>query len=131
MYYIGIQSAVIINDSMEFQLLPLSQGYPSVRDFAPPSGEEPSLTEGRIFSLEILYPDQQKISSESLTEGQNDHFHLFFYLGGAIPDGGAKCCSLQLAYIQSVQWLLTIPNGHVAPALGIVMMFHIYLMSKL
>ena len=79
MYYIGIQSAVIINDSMEFQLLPLSQGDTSVRDFAPPSGEEPSLTEGQIFSLEILYPDQQKISSESLTEGQNDHFHLFFY----------------------------------------------------
>ena len=26
----------------------------------------------------ILYPDQQKTSSESLTEGQNDHFHLFF-----------------------------------------------------
>ena len=25
--------------------------------------------------------------------------------------GEAKCCSLQLAYIQSVQWLLTIPNG--------------------
>ena len=78
MYYIGIQSTVIINDSMEFQLLPLSKGDTSVRDFAPPSGEEPSLTEGRIFSLEILYPDQQKISSESLTEGQNDHFHLFF-----------------------------------------------------
>ena len=69
---------VMVNTCKEFQLLPLSQGYPSVRDFAPPSGEEPSLTEGRIFSLEILYPDQQKISSESLTEGQNDHFHLFF-----------------------------------------------------
>ena len=78
MYYIGIQSAVIINDSMEFQLLPLSKGDTSVRDFAPPSGEEPSLTEGRIFSLEILYPDQQKISSESLTKGQNYHFHFFF-----------------------------------------------------
>ena len=43
MYYIGIQSAVIINDSMEFQLLPLSKGDTSIRDFAPPSGEEPSL----------------------------------------------------------------------------------------
>ena len=51
MYYIGIPSAVIINDSMEFQLLPLSKGDTSVRDFAHPSGEEPSLTEGRIFFI--------------------------------------------------------------------------------
>ena len=36
------------------------------------------LWSGGFFSLEILYPDQQKISSESLTKGQNDHFHLFF-----------------------------------------------------
>ena len=68
----------MVNTCKEFQLLPLSKGDPSIRDFAPPSGEEPSLTGGRIFSLEILYPDQQKISSEPLTEGRNDHFHLFF-----------------------------------------------------
>ena len=68
---------VMVNTCKEFQLLPLSKGDTSIRDFAPPSGEEPSLTEGRIFSLEILYPDQQKRSSETLTEWQNVHFHLF------------------------------------------------------
>ena len=33
--------------------------------------------EWRIFSLEILYPDQQETSSISLAERQNDHFPLF------------------------------------------------------
>ena len=74
---------VMVNTCKEFQLLPLSKGYASIRDFATPGmapplkGEEPSLTEWRIFSLEILYPDQQKRSSETLTEWQNVHFHLF------------------------------------------------------
>ena len=34
--------------------------------------------EGRIFSLQILYQNQRETSSESLTKGQNYHFHLFF-----------------------------------------------------
>ena len=57
----------------------------------PPSGISP-LRQGRshpwrrggFFSLDILYQDQQKISSESLTEGQNDHLYLFL-LGRSHP----------------------------------------------
>ena len=56
----------------------MSKGNPLRKGFLLLHKEEPSLTEGWIFSLQILYQNQRETSSESLTKGQNYHFHLFF-----------------------------------------------------
>ena len=68
----------MVNTCKEFHILPLSKGNPFVRDFRPFVRRINPWRRGGFFSLQILYQNQQETSSESLTKGQNYHFHLFF-----------------------------------------------------